>query len=88
MSFSDINCEDFEEKAKNEDENDDFHNFHHAHRVSQGFICPICQDGSSCESPFNVEYLRNSSTQSLYCVQITLSLFHTILYMGYCTKEK
>ena len=52
MSFSDINCEDFEEKAKNEDKNDIFHNFHHAHRDPEGFLSHICQDGSSCDSHF------------------------------------
>ena len=52
MSFSDINCEDFEEKAKNEDKNDIFHNFQHAHRDPEGFLSHICQDGSLCDSPF------------------------------------
>ena len=52
MSFSDINCEDFEEKAKNEDKNDNFHNFHHAHRDPEGFLSHICQDGSLCDSSF------------------------------------
>ena len=53
-SFSVINCEDFEDKAKNEDENGIFHNFHHAHRVPEPFFQHICQDESSCDSPFNI----------------------------------
>ena len=52
LSFSDINCEDFEEKAKNEDKNDIFHNFYHAHHDPEGFLSHICQDGSLCDSSF------------------------------------
>ena len=51
-SFSVINCEDFEDKVKNEGENDVFDNFHHAHRVPESFLRHICQDESSCDSPF------------------------------------
>ena len=46
--------EDFEEKVKSEDKHDIFHNFHHAHHVSEGFSRHICQDKSSCDSPFKV----------------------------------
>ena len=41
-------------KTKNEDENDVFQNFHHAHHVPEGFLRHICQDGSSCDSPFKI----------------------------------
>ena len=54
-SFSVINCEDFEDKVKNEDENDVFHNFHHAHCVPEPFLRHICQDESSCDSPFKYD---------------------------------
>ena len=29
-----------------------FHNFHHAHPVPESFLRHICQDKSSCDSPF------------------------------------
>ena len=56
MSFSANNCKDFEEKVQKKDENDIFYNFHHAHRVSEGFLRHICQDKSSCDSPFKSDY--------------------------------
>ena len=58
-SFSAINCEDFEKKVKkNEAENNIFHNFHHAHHVSDGFSHHICQDKSSCDSPFKIIFRK------------------------------
>ena len=45
-------CEDFEEKVKNEDEKNIFHNFHHAHPVLGSLLRHICQDKISCDNPF------------------------------------
>ena len=47
--FSAINCKDFEEE---EERRNIFHNFHHAQSVLGSFLRNICQDKSSCDSPF------------------------------------
>ena len=51
--FSAINCEEFEIKAKIRVENELFHFFHHAHRISETFLHDICQNSFSCDSPFD-----------------------------------
>ena len=52
-------------KVKNEVENDIFHNFHHAHQVSEGFSRHICQYKSSSDSLFNLK-LANSFVEGKY----------------------
>ena len=51
--FSAINCKEFEIKAKIRVENELFHFFHHAHRISEAFLHDICRNSFSCDSPFN-----------------------------------
>ena len=44
--------EDFEEKVKNEDENEFFHHFHYVHCNSEVFFHHICRDKFLLNSPF------------------------------------
>ena len=54
INLGDNRHEDFEEKVKNEDKNEIFHDFHHAHNFPKSFLRHIHQDESSCDSPFKL----------------------------------
>ena len=49
--------EDFEEKVKDEDENEFFHHFHYAHCNFKVFFHHICRDKFSLNSPFKFSLL-------------------------------